>query len=440
MWRWSVDFRGMRHAGTVSSVQSATKRNPVEPCERALLAVLVLAWTAGLVAVLSHTVFVTNDSLSNYAHVWYVSKALYAGHGLPLHFPALGHGDALAFPYAFIPWTSAAVLRPAFGDWITTLWLVLGGAGTIGATLWAFPELRTARAAAILLANPLMVEAVILGQLPFLWGAAFWFVAVGLWRKHSYAAAVVMAALAQAGHPAVVLPLAGLTVLGWLPFEAQRWRLFLLYSLSVVLAAPAIAMVLVSPVVEDSTTYSLAANFLGTVSLRAGVMLGPFLVVLLDRHLPRPAMLAFAFAVLALNAILVPIRHTGYAWHAFTRTPDTVLVPFLQSPGFRPGDTYRILRVADGKVGMYQLIQHGANLDAELFPESIDRRSWPTTNAYLAFLRGRKVDDVIIFDTYDARYGTNEHALLAQLGATGCATLTVHNDQFDVYHLAQHCT
>ncbi|MGH2631804.1 MAG: hypothetical protein ACRDG3_00210, partial [Tepidiformaceae bacterium] len=270
--------------------------------------------------------------------------------------------------------------------------------------------------------------------------AAFWFVAIGLWRRERWTLAVAMAALAQAGHPAVVLPLAGLTVLGWLPFERRRWRLFLLYSLSVLLATPAIILVLVSPVVEDSTAYSLLANFAGTVSLRSAVMLVPFLVILLDRHLPRPALLAFALGVLALNAILVPIRQTGYAWHALARTPDTGLLPFIESSQFRPGDTYRILRVADGKVGMYQVIQHGGKLDSEFFPESIDRRSWPSTAAYLAFLRGRKVDEVIVYGAYDTRYGTNEHTLLQQLTTNGCASVRVHESEFDVYQLNPACT
>jgi len=421
-------------------VESATKRNPIERFERVLCGALALAWAAGLVVVLTHTVFVTNDSLSNYAHVWYVSKVLAAGHGLPFHFPLIGHGDALAYPYAFIPWTTAAFLHPVLGDWVTTLWLVVGGVGLIVATLWAFPEVRNARGIVILLANPLMVEAVLLGQLPFLWAAAFWFVAVGLWRRERFALAVVMAALAQAGHPAVVLPLAGLTVLGWLQFEKRRLRLFLLYSLSVLLAAPAIVLVLISPVVEDSSAYSLVANFVGTVALRAGVMLVPFLIIVLDRRLPRRAMLGLGVGLVALNLIVVPIQHTGYAWHAFVRTPDTQILPFIESSEFQAGATYRILRVADGKVGMYQIIQHGGRLDSEFFPESIDRRSWPSISAYWSFLQRRHVDDVIIYHNYDARYGTNEHALLEQLTGRGCAELRKRDAEFDLYQLKAACT
>ena len=418
---------------------SIIKRQSPGFADRLVLALALAAWIAGLGAILTHPIFVTNDSLSNYGHVWYVAKVFWHGGGIPYHFPEVGHGDALAFPYGFIPWVSAALFRPILGDWVVTLWLVLGGAGTLAATAWSFPEVRRPLPFALLLVNPLMVESVILGQLPFLWASTIWFVAIGLWRRERFAWAVVVAALAQASHPAVVLPLAGLTVLGRLPFEPRWKRLFVAYCISVLVALPGIAMVFLSPVVEDNTLYSLAANFLGTVSLRAGVMLVPFAVIWLARSLSRPRLLAVISAALLLNVLLVPFRNTSYAWHAFARTPDESLVPFLESSDFHPGETYRILRVADGKVGMYQLIQRGGRLDSEFFPESIDRRSWPSVDAYLSFLRGRKVEEVLVYFAYDARYLTNEHALLDDLTAKGCATRALRAADFDLYHVSDSC-
>lgn len=420
-------------------MSSTSKRRSSGLVDLAVLAVVASAWAAGLAAILAHSIFVTNDSLSNYAHVWYVAKVLWHCGGIPYHFPELGHGDALAFPYGFVPWFTAAVFRPVFGDWIVTLWLVLGGAGTLAATAWAFPEIRRPLPVALLLANPLMVESVILGQLPFLWASAIWFLAIGLWRRNRFVLAVVVAAVAQATHPAVVLPLAGLTVLLRLPFEPRRKRLFLAYCVSVGLALPGIAMVFLSPVVEDSTLSSLAANFLGTVSLRAGVVFAPFVAAWLGRRLSHAWLLGAVIAALLLNPLLVPIRNTAYAWQAFVRTPDETLVPFLESGGFHAGATYRILRVADGKVGMYQLIQHGGKLDSEFFPESIDRRSWPSAGAYLTFLRDRRVDEVLIYFAYDARYRTNEHSLLDDLVARSCAARTLQTAQFDLYHVQQSC-
>ena len=410
------------------------KRVRSQPFESGILALLGTAWVAACATILSHKLFVTNDSLSNYAHVWYVADVFWHGGGIPFHFPEIGHGDALAFPYGFLPWFSAALLRPLFGDWIVTLWLVLGGAAVLAATLWAFPEVRRPLPAALLLANPLMVEAVLLGQLPFLWATAPWFVSIACWRRQRFAWSVVFAAIAQAGHPAVVLPLAGITVLARLPFEQRRWRLFWLYSLSVILAGPAIVLVLISPVVEDSSTLSLIGNFVGTAVLRAFVIYAPFAALALARLFPGRPLAVVVVLVAALNVVLVPIRDTGYAWHALAREPDTSLLAFIHSPDFEAGQTYRILRVADGKVGMYQLIQHGARLDSEFFPESIDRRSWPDTASYVAFLAGRHVDEIIIYRAYDDRYHTNEHALLDSLVVRGCAGLTLRTPEFDLYH------
>ncbi len=407
--------------------------------EWTVLGLVLVAWTVGCAAVLSHSLFVTNDSISNYAHVWYVAHVFWDGGGIPFHFPEIGHGDALAFPYAFVPWFSAALLRPIFGDWIVTLWLVVGAAGVTAGAFWAFPEIRKPLALALFLANPMLVEAVLLGQLPFLWATAFWFVAVGMWRGERVAWAVVFAALAQASHPAVLLPLAGLTVLVRLPFEANWRRLFVAYSLSVLLAVPAIALVFISPVVEDSTFVSLMGNFFGTISLRAFVVYAPFEIILLLRLFPRRTLFVAFAAVLSLNVVLVPIRHTGYAWHALTRSPDTTLLAFVDSNVFDKGATYRVLRVADGKVGMYQLLQHGARLDSEFFPESIDRRSWPAAPDYRDFLDRRDVDYVLIYRAYDARYHTNEHALLDELATGPCVSRVLSEPDFDVYRIDRTC-
>ncbi|MCC6383118.1 MAG: hypothetical protein IT304_11485 [Dehalococcoidia bacterium] len=399
---------------------------------RGVLAAMLLAWLGLGLTILSHRLYVSNDSISNYGHVWYVAHELWHGDGVPFAFPEMGHGDALAFPYAFVPWLSAALFRPLLGDWVVTLWLVLGAAGVLAATWWAFPELRRPWRFAVVCANPMLVEALILAQLPFLWGTALLFAAVAAWRRRWTVAAVLLMALAQATHPAVVMPLAGCVVLGWLPFERRRLRLAWAYAASVVLALPAVAMVFLSPVVEDASTATLVGNFFGTVGLRAFVVGGPFLVILVGRW--RPALLPAMFVfVLALNVALLPVRHTAFAWNALTRDEDRSLVPFLESSAFAPGATYRVLRSNDGKVGMYEILRAGGRLDSEFFPESVNRRSWPTAEEYVSFLDGRKIDFVVLYASYDANEHTNEHALLEWLAAAGRARLVERNALFDVY-------
>ncbi len=385
----------------------------------------------------------TNDSLSDYAHVWYASDRLWHAGGVPFSMPALQHGDALAFPYSFIPWISAALVRPLFGDWIVTLWLVLGFLLLVAAQWWAFPELRGGWWTALLLVEPVLVESVILGQLPFLWAAAMLFASIGLWRRERWLLAGVMLGVAQATHPAVILPIAGCVVAARLYWEPDRRRLLLRYALSLLIAAPATWMVLASPVVADSTHAQLVGNFFATVTLRAVVIAAPFIGLALQRTPLRRATFGIFVLFVALNGILVPIRHNEFAWTALMRTPDTSLESFVNSAEFHPGATYRLLRVGDGKVGMYEVLREGGRLDAEFFPESIDRRSWGDAAAYTAFLEQRHVDYVIIYNAYDARYRTNEHELLASMasdpttayGAGVCTQLQEHQAAYDIYRI-----
>jgi hypothetical protein len=393
---------------------------------RAAVGVALLAWGVLLALVLRHTVFVTNDSLNNYAHVWYVSEHFWHGHGIPLHMPVLGHGESVAFPYGFIPWFSAALVHPLLGEWTVTLWLVAGGVLVIAATFWALPELRRGMWPAAVLANPVLVEGVILGQLPFMWAAAMLFVAIGCYRRQRWLLAPLFAGLAQATHAPVLLPITGVLVL----FElwrtpANRRPLLTAYGASLVIALPAVVMVLVSPSVEDTSLAVQAANLVTTTGLRFFLFAIPLGLVWLQARGYNPLPL---FAVLvAGNLVIVPLHHSEFAWGALTRGEDRSMLPFLHSRSFEPDATYRILRVADGKVGMYQLLRAGGRLDSEFFPESINRRSWPDAAAYAAFLQRRDVDYVIVYNAYDRRYKTNEHELLDDLlgrGAGGvCAEL-----------------
>jgi hypothetical protein len=154
------------------------------------------------------------------------------------------------------------------------------------------------------------------------------------------------------------------------------------------------------------------------VAPRALVLAVPLALVWVSRRPDVWRARASLGVVVAVNAALwVPLQ-LPYAWGALWRTPDTRMETFTRSAAFVPGSTYRVLRVADAKVGMYQLIRHGGRLDSEFFPESIDHRSWPTTTAYELFLDERRVDFVMLWGGYDRTYRTNEHALLAQMAAT----------------------
>jgi hypothetical protein len=420
----------------------------VTPPAKMVAAVVAVLWVVVLLLILRHRVFVSHDSISNYGHVWWVSDQIWSGDGLPFRMPVIGHGEAFAFPYAFLPWFTASLLHPLLGDWVVTLWLVLGSVGLVAAMFWAFPEIRRGWWAAIALVNPALVIAPIIGQLPFIWGAAMLMAAIGCWRRQRYVEAAVLAGLGQATHPAVVLPIALLLVVGHLKWEPDRRKLLKFYAISFVIALPATWIVFVSPVFVDSSLLVIIGQFFGTLVVRGFVFLVPILLVLFQRVRWSWLPAALFIFTLLLNPALGDMLDTRYAWGALNRKPNTDLMQFINSPEFEPGKTYRLIRAGDGKVGMYQIVRKGGHLDSEFFPESIDRRSWRDAEAYSKFLRARRVDFVIVYDSYDRRYRTNEHALLDELSGSGLdrcdqnlvgTSPLAEAEHYDVYTVRRDC-
>jgi hypothetical protein len=425
---------------------------------RVALITVVTAWLVVLGFILSHSLFVSHDSLSNYGHVWWVTEQLRSGGGLPFHMPVLGHGEALTFPYGFLPWLVGGLLALAFGDWAVTLLIVVGFVALVGAMFWALPEIRHGWWAAAALLNPTLVMAPIIGQLPFLWATAFFFAAVGCWRRQRRIAAVVLLVVAQATHPAILMPIAFLVIAAWFPWERHKRALVLGYGAAVLASLPFAYLVFDSPVMEDTSIGVKIANFAATLAVRLFVVAAPLALAAIHRtgsrwlptRLVRRGVEPYALGAVAvavfLNVVFLRPFELTWAWAGLARHPDRTLSDFAQSAEFVPGLTYRVLRAGDGKVGMYQLLKAGGRLDSEFFPESIGRHSFAGSAAYSTFLRKRQVDTVIIFNNYDARWRTNEHALLEELAADGrCSATAVgvdvieHLERFDVYRIDRTC-
>jgi hypothetical protein len=404
------------------------------------------AWVVVMGMILRHRLFVSSDTVSNYAHVWYVSRVLVHSHRIPYHMSIIGHGHGLAFPYAFIPWVTAALLRPLLGDWVVTLWIVIGSIGLVATTFWAFPELRRGWWVALVLANPFLIVAPVLGQLPFVWAMAMFLAAIACWRAERTLWAVVLAGLGQATHAAVVLPIAVLLVIGWVRFEPHRRRLLVAYAVSLVIAAPAVWLVLVTPAFTDSSLGVKIVNFVETVAPRLLVVVIPIVLVWF-RKVARPWMVPLVLAVfLAGSAGLATQLDTRTAWRDLSKKPETTLDAFIDSSAFRPGIEYRVLSTTDRRMGMYLVIRHGGRLDSEFFPESLDRRTWPSEAEYCRFLVDRRVDRVIIYHHYDRGFHKNEQKVLALLSSSdrhACAAQRVtvsylfKGNRFDVYTITR---
>jgi hypothetical protein len=162
-----------------------------------------------------------------------------------------------------------------------------------------------------------------------------------------------------------------------------------------------------------------AANFVSTLAPRCLVLVIPVGLAVLSRRRAGagrwagPAAFAVTAALLAATwrPLLLP-EASGSLW----RQPDQAMLGFLRSPQFERDATYRVLRVPDFKVSLYQLLRAGGRLDSEFFPESIVRRRWPSAGEYGAFLRRRHVDYVMIWSGYGRVFHVNEDQRLAELG------------------------
>jgi hypothetical protein len=375
-------------------------------------------WAVCLVRVAAHRIFVTHDSLIDYAHVWFVATRLWHGHGVPYRMPVVAHGTGVAFPYGSVPWTVAALLRPVLGDWSVTLALVAAAAALVILTFVAFPELRRSWWAAALLANPALVAGLLNGQLPFVWAAAFFMGAVAAWRRDRRTLAVVLAALAQLTHAPVLVPIAAFTVAVRLLWEPARRALAAGYLVSLAAAVPAVVVVLRSSVFTEASSSTRVVAFIDTVLPRGEFLLIPVLLAAAQHRWRQPATGAFLAAAVAVTLAIGwgPLRMPN-SWRAMSRQPDTAVAEWVTGTSFRPGATYRVLGIPDNRVGLYRVLRAGGRLDSDFFPESQLRRSWPDAETYSSAMRARQVDVVLVAPGYDAADHVNEVALLASMAA-----------------------
>jgi hypothetical protein len=418
----------------------------IELIGRVVRGIVITAWLVILALLLRHREIISSDTLSNYVHVWFVAEQLWHGNGLPFHMPVLAHGNALAFPYAFIPWMVAVLLWPLMGEWSVTLVLGAGFVGLLLSTFWAFPELRRGWWTVAVLVNPALVEALLLGQLPFLWAASMLMVAIGLWRRDRRTLAVVFAALAQLTHAAVLVPIAALLVAIRYRNEPHRRALVVGWLISLLVALPGAVLVFASPVAAQNSLIYTTWIEIETVALRSLVFLVPMALVAMQRSGWRRTapMLAAGFLVV-VQLVTIPFSGMAAGWSALSRRPSNGVSALLQSPDFVPGATYRVLAWGDAKYGQYSIVRAGGHIDSEFFPESMYRRSFPDEENYARFLTRRQIDFVVVEPRY-GKFKTNEQQLLDDMAWGGSAC--VHGvsvrpvdttDSYRLYSVTRDC-
>ena len=374
---------------------------------------------ATLLLVAVKRIFLGDDSMSVYAHVWFIQDRLWSGHGIPRTIGVLDDGRAVTFPYALVPWLLGALLWPLFHNWGVTLLMVIAAVGTPVAACFARPVMRDPWVMLLFLLNPFYLDGVLAFQFPFLWSAFFFFLFVIALDRRRDAAAGVLLWLCITTHPLA----GGIGALCYLAVhfltEPERRLRFFVMGADRGHGEPARA----PPRARDARPGGeLVARdrLIHRGRLRAP---GDGARLPLPRHRPRrlrPPLVSADLRRLDRRADLHTLHRqwrvrlrAGRLRRPLPQSHD-IYAPYFASGQFDPQATYRVMEPNQYEDGQYYFLRHGARLANEFFSESMFRRSW-TEGEYRDFLATKQIDYVSIERGYLAQYHTNEQQLLDAL-------------------------
>ncbi len=415
-----------------------------------MLPLFFLAALLAAARILTRSIYLGDDTINNYAHVWYISDRLFGGGHVPIRFTELDGGRAFTFPYGMAPWFANALAYPLLGDWSVTLFLILGATAAIGSALLVRPQMRDPWLLMLFVANPFFLDAVANGQYSFLWATAGFFGLVWSTERKRWLVAAACMWVAVSTHP-IEGGLAVAAYVGWvMAFRREHRVPVLAVAVAVLpLLAPSLYFALKTPALGENSLSAIFVSILQDLPRRGTIMGAPFALAaaapFLRAHF-RPVGAAFA-AVTVVGVLMgagalsgVPglrslERQGGYYGLANAAVND--YDGYIGSPDFHAGDTYRVLSPNDREQGAYFLVRNHGVLANELFSESQHRRSW-TETTFQCYLAAKHVDRVIVERGYHKQFPTNEPRMLEDLVARGAATVTygVVGDRIVVYDVS----
>lgn len=401
--------------------------------------VLPLFFLAALLAVariLTRSIYLADDTINNYAHVWYISDRLFGSGHVPIRFAELDGGRAFTFPYGFAPWFVNALAYPLLGDWSVTLFLVLAGFCAVAMALVVRPQMRDPWLLLLFIANPFFIDALANGQYSFLWATAGFFAFVWSVGRRRWPIAVAALWFTVSTHP-IEGGLASALYIAWIVVSRPKLRVPMLtvVGFATPLLLPSLYFAARTPAVGENSAGAIVISILQDLPRRGTVLAAPFFLSWAApaiRRNYRTVGVAFAGAAVlgvALSAgVLSGVpglrgfeRQGGYAGLASAASND--YRGYLGSEDFHAGTVYRVLSPNDREQGAYYLIRHHAVLANELFSESQKRRSWDEAR-YQCYLAAKHVDRVVVERGYRKQFPTNEQPMLDNLVARGAATMT----------------
>ncbi|MGH2632740.1 MAG: hypothetical protein ACRDG3_04955, partial [Tepidiformaceae bacterium] len=398
-----------------------------------LFPAVVVALTAiALLTMLAHPFFIGDDSAHSYAHVWYLSTAIWTHHEFPLHVSQLENGQAVMFPYGVIPWLPSALLYPIFGDWIVTFSMVLGVVLLLVSVCYFRPPMRSPLLLAIFLLNPLLWNGITQFELTTIWAFALFFFGAGLFERKRVLPAGALFAAAMYAHP--VMAIAAMVLYGaweWVRTRVFPLRLAVVQGAGVLVGIPAIILFLQTPSLSESNRMFLFLSGLDNMRRLSIVLIPLALPPLRWRFYRRQVAVAAVFA-LATLAVLVYLPPSGL-WE----TPHDRFAGYLATHPVDPAGHYRVAVKNDEKDGMVQFMQAGAVLANEFFTESQYREVWPSPVAYTCYLATKDIDHVVVSGEYERRFRDSELQMLQTLASAGYAKQEFRGDDGTVAYTVQ---
>lgn len=411
------------------------------------------AWTADLLLVfgalgllfmafslLVHPLFLAYDSMQDYAHIWFISDQLFHHADLPLKIPSLDGGDAVTFPYGFVPYLVGAALFPILGNWTLVLMMTVVMLGTVWAAAVVRPAMRNPWLLLLFIMNPFYIDGVYAFQFPTLWSTFFFFLFVWAFEQRRYLLAGALLWLTISTHPVIGGASAGVYGLAVLLLDRPRLQPLILLSLPVALALVPIAwMTLITPSVHENSPSTVALAALRALPRRGTVIVAPFALTLTAPFILRHYRPVFALATMLLFLGLMAATSTLAPWadgtyYGVTHSSSDMYAAFFESSQFHPGAIYRVMEPNDREDGMYRFIQQGAVLATEFFTESMYRIDWTLTQ-YQCYVAVKAVDYVSIEAAYQTVFHTNEQSILESLVSSGRASIVYVDPagQFKIY-------
>lgn len=383
----------------------------------AALAVFAIAILVAL-AMLSRPYFVATDSAHSYAHVWYLSHAIYDHGEVPLRMHQLESGDAMMFPYAFIPWMPTALVYPLLGDWGVTFSMVAGAVLLVWAAAWFRPRLRNPMLLALFLLNPFFWSGLLTFQLATFWSFGLLLLAFGLRDRRRLVWSGVALTGSFVAHP--MMGPAGFALgCALLTLEARRPPRDLLIPGFAALSAslPAFVMFVMSPLLGDAPRSEVLLSAVDNMR-RLTMIAAAFALPLMAPWALRYWAPVGAMLIAGLIVLLV-------AWPPFGlyERPEPQFGGYLATHPIDHQATYRVLTTSHREDGMIEFLKRGAVLSHEFFTESVQRRSFSSVEAYSCFLGVRGVGHVALSAGFRRQFATNEEDLLRQMSARGEAVV-----------------